>query len=575
MTPQSIYLITTLFLVFASAILGGLVAHKLKQPAIIGYIASGVLFGNLFVRGIDHATISTIADVGVTLLLFTIGLEFSFHRLRRVMGSVVWAACAQLLLVIVVFFGLYSFFGFGFLPSLFIGVAAGLSSTVIIVKVLSERGEMETIPGELSTAWSVIQDLAVIPVMILLPTLVVVTRSPVVTFWGVVGALALSIGKSIISIAIVIYLGRKGIPRLLTLIAGVNNREIFLLFTIGIVFLSALITYSFGLSAALGAFIAGLLLSETSQNHAIFSEIRPLRDIFAVVFFVSLGMVLPAASVLRLLPTLLVGSVAIMLFKWIIVFGFCRYMGNHRKTAFLVAVSLMQMSEFGFIIAREGLDLQVFNNEGYVFMVALTFITMFFGTTLLSFGHNLYYWFYKSIGKVLPKVFDTVKELPSPEELTIRDHIVICGYGRVGKYIGRALEMANIPYIVVDYNHTTIADLRSKGVAVLYGDPADLGVLDYAQVEYAKAVVIAIPDRHTQEMIIANCLTLNKHIHIICRTHHEEDQPRLKSLGVTTIVQPEFEAALSVINKLYTQFKVTDEDSAGKISRLKIEHGLG
>jgi CPA2 family monovalent cation:H+ antiporter-2 len=576
MNPHSVYLIATLFLVFLSAIVGGIIAKKLRQPSIIGYIASGVVFGNLLSSTIDQTFLQRIADVGVTLLLFTIGLEFSFHRLRKVLGTVLWATCAQILITILLFYFLCSLLGFGYLPGLYIAVAVSLSSTAIVVKVLSERGEMETVPGELSTAWLVIQDLAVIPIMIILPTLVTVQKAGTVSFAAIIGVIGLSLIKSGAALFVVIYLGRRGIPKLLNLVSAINSREIFLLFTVGIVFLSAIVTYAMGLSAALGAFIAGLLMSETSQNHAVFSEIRPLRDLFAVVFFVSLGMVLPVGQVSRILPLLFGMTALVMGLKWFLTFGLTRYLGNHRKTAFLVAISLIPMSEFGFIIAREGLDASVLNSSQYIFLVALTFTTMLFGTAFLSAGHTLYYGFYSTLGKILPKIFSVKHESASDrEELTMKDHIVICGYGRVGRYIGRALDMAQIPYLVVDYNHATVAQLRNKGVSVVYGDPADKAVLDYAQVDFAKAVIIAIPDIHTQEMIISNAQTLNRHIRIICRTHHEEDQKRLKSLGVTTIVQPEFEAALSVITRLLPEFGISNDDITGKITRLKIEHGLG
>lgn len=576
MDSHSISLIATLFLVFIAAIFGGIVARQFKLPALLGYITSGLLFGNLLSGAIDHAFIAQIADVGVTLLLFTIGVEFSFYRLRKSIHTVLWPGLFQMFVTISLILLLCWILNFGFLPSLYIGIAAGLSSTVIVVKVLSERGELETVAGELATGWLVLQDLAVIPIMILLPTLIGVHASGSADIPTVLTAITSSVLKSVIALCIIIFLGRRGVPRLLDSIARLNNREIFLLSVIGIVFLSALVTYSLGLSAALGAFIAGLLISETSQNHAIFAEIRPLRDVFAVVFFVSLGMVLPVGQIMLMLPMLLSLAAAIMILKWFLVFGLSRYLGNHRKTAFLVALSIAQMSEFGFIIAREGVESGVLSGERYIFLVALTFITMFVGTSLFSQGSSVYYWFYRTIGKFLPKAFSTKQELkPNFEELPISNHIVICGYGRVGKYIGRALEMARIPYLVIDYNQATVAQLRSHGISVVYGDPADKDVLDYAQVDFARAVIIAIPDRHTQEMIISNAQTLNRHIRIICRTHHEEDQRYLKSLGVTTIVQPEFEAALAVIERLLPEFGVTPDDLSGKISRLKIEHGLG
>jgi CPA2 family monovalent cation:H+ antiporter-2 len=576
MDPHSISTITTLLLVFGSAIIGGIVAKRFKMPSLIGYIAAGVVFGNLMSGSVDSEFLSQIADAGVTLLLFTLGVEFSFHRLSRALGTVVWAAILQILCSLFIFVFVFLWLGFGFLPSLYIAVAVSLSSTAIVVKVLSERGELDTVPGELTTAWLVIQDLAVVPLMIILPTLTSLHASGNVTVLTILAAISVSLLKSMAVLGGIWYLGKRGIPKLLNFAAGLESREIFLLCTMGIVLVAAVAAYAFGLSAALGAFIAGLLISETSQNHAIFSEVRPLRDLFAVVFFVTLGLVLPIADVLGFLPLLLTVAAVVLLVKWFFVFGLTRYLGNHRKTAFFIALSLTTMSEFGFIIAREGLAHGALSRDRYVFLVALTFITMLSGTLMLSHAHSLYYWFYKTLGKYLPKLFTTKQELsPNREELSFKDHIVICGYGRVGKYIGRALEMASVPYVVVDYNHATIRDLKHKGIPVVYGDPADKDVLDYAQVDLARAMVVAIPDRHTQEMIIGNAHTLNRRIRIICRTHHEEDQKWLKSLGVSLVVQPEFEAALSVITKLLGEFGLSHEDIAGKVSRLKIEHGVG
>lgn len=576
MDSHSISLIITLFMVFISAIVGGVIAQKLKQPALLGYIASGVIFGSLFNPSIDHDFLQRIADVGVALLLFTIGIEFSFHRLRKVLKVVAWATILQIAITIFVSLILFQALGFGFISSVYIAVATALSSTAIVVKVLSQKGELETVHGELAMGWLVVQDLSVIPLMIILPALLSIQSGQSVELSTIVSTVGMSILESVIALVAIVFLGRKGMSTILNVAARGTNKEILLLSTIGVVFLSAIITFSLGLSAAIGAFIAGLLISETSQNHAIFSEVRPLRDLFAVIFFVSIGMALPLSYIVKSFPMLLGISLVLMILKWFLGFGLTRYLGNHRKTAFLVALAITQMSEFGFILAREGVSTGALSNDTYTFLVALTFTTMFIGTAVFAQGNSVYYWFYKTLGKYLPKLFPLKHDLVhEKEELQFSNHIVICGYGRVGKYIGRALEMAKIPYVVVDYNQATVSQLRLKGVQVVYGDPADKDVLDYAQVDYAKAVIIAIPDRHTQELIISNAQTLNRHIKIICRTHHEEDQNYLKSLGVQILVQPEFEAALSVINKLLPEFGVSPDDISGKISRLKIEHGLG
>lgn len=336
-----------------------------------------------------------------------------------------------------------------------------------------------------------------------------------------------------------------------------------------------MITYILGLSAALGAFVAGLLISETSQNHAIFAEVRPLRDLFVVIFFVSIGMAIPYEYLLHAAGILIILTLMILLVKWGIVLGLMRFLGYHKKTTFLVALGLAQMSEFGFIIAQQGTLLGALSQEQYILLVALTFITILVSTPFFFRGNELYYAVRGWIDKYYDHTQNVLNEPAVKDELPYHDHIVLCGYGRVGKYIGRALEMADIPFIVVDYNNATITELKAKGIPVVYGDPADKNVLDYAQVDYAKAIIIAIPDRHTQELVIANSQTLNRRIKIICRTHHEEDQKHLKSLGVDAVIQPEFEAALAIVERLLPSFGVVESDIPGKISRLKIEHGVG
>ncbi len=576
MDSHSLSLISTLLLVFSAAIFGGATAKFTKQPLLLGYIAAGVLFGNLFPAITDQTFLKVIADTGVTLLLFTLGVEFSFHKLKRLMGSIGWAAVLQVLLCIFLFLLLTMFLGFAFLPAMVIAAAASLSSTAVVIKVLSERGELDTLPGEVMTAWLVIQDLAVIPIMILLPAVVSATTTGDVSLPGLVSSLGVSALKAVFALGIIIFMGRRLVPQVLHKVAGMGSREIFILVTVGLVFLSALTTYALGLSAALGAFVAGLLIAETSQNHAIFAEVRPLRDLFAVIFFVTIGMGIPArylAASAGLLATL---TIAVIGIKWFVVMGLMRFLGYHRKTSFLVAVGLTQMSEFGFIIASQSLSLGAIGGEHATLLISLTFLTILVSTPLLARGHGLYYSFHEWLGKYTPTLFHTKKELADmKEELPFQGHVVLCGYGRVGKYIGRALELSGLPFVVVDYNSAAVASLKAKGIPVVYGDPADKDVLDFAQVDFARALIIAIPDLHTQEMVIAHAQTLNRKIKIICRTHHEEDQKRLKSLGVDAIVQPEFEAAISIVERLLPTFGVNEEEIAGKISRLKIEHGAG
>jgi CPA2 family monovalent cation:H+ antiporter-2 len=563
MTPHNFSLVTTFLLLFAAAIGGGTIARVTKQSAIVGYIAAGILIGNMARGVIDHGVLGSIAQVGVTLLLFTLGVEFSFLRLKCIIRSVLVPAILQIGVSILVFFLFAAGLGLGAVPAIFIAAAFSLSSTAVVVKILSERGELETVPGETATGWLVIQDLAVIPMMVVLPA---IAGGNIVSILGAIAVSGIVAGA-------VVMLGRVVIPRLIRAAAGLGSRELLLVTTSAIVFLVAVIFHAGGLSAALGAFVAGLIIAGTSQNHAIFAEIRPLRDLFAVVFFVAIGMSVPVSFVVSNLRTVLFFLGIVVAWKWIVVYVLLRRWGSHPKTAFFVGLSLTQVSEFGFVIAGLGASLGVLSADAEAIVIAVIFAALFVTTPLISNVHSIYYWLAKRI-----PAFRLGGYAPRPqvdEQYPIEKHVVICGYGRVGRYIGRALEMANLPFLVVDYNHQTVKALRERGLPVVYGDPADKEVLDYAQVDLARAIVIAIPDQHTQELVIAHAQTLNRRIKIICRTHHEEDQARLKSLGVTYIVQPEFEAAISVVLRLLPEFGVPADEVSGKVSRLKIEHGLG
>ena len=577
MDPHTLSLVTTLLFVFTAAVAGGFFAHALKIPMLLGYIIMGFVFGNILPRFTDTQFLHLISDVGVTLLLFTLGVEFSFHRLRHVLRTVFWAAFFQIVLVTTLLFCvLFGLLGMLFLPALFLSIAGALSSTVVVVKILFEKGELDTMPGEILTAWLVIQDLAVIPIMILLPGLVSLYLSGSPTVVGATTVIFFQLLKAAAAIFLVLFFGKTGVPFILKNVAKLGSREVYLITTIGIVFISALSLYAFGLSAGLGAFIAGLMIAETSQNHMVFSEVRPLRDIFSTIFFVSLGMSIPIATIALLWPMVIGMTALIVVLKFVVVFLLSRFLGYHPKTAWLVGLGLLPMSEFGFILAREGLISGALSSQDFILLISLVVGTIAVSSPFLFHGQTLYYRLKKLLGE---KIFlfgrKTNLKMEKNEELPLKDHVVICGYGRVGKYVGRALEMAGIPLVVVDYNHTIVTKVKEKGITVVYGDPADRDVLDKAQVDYAKAIVIAIPDLHSQELIIGHALTLNKNIQIICRTHHEEDQTRLKTLGVQIIVQPEFEASLSIIHRLLPEYGVVSDDLSGKISRLKIEHGVG
>lgn len=570
-------LLVTFLLLFVSAILGAISASKLKLPLMVGYIAGGVVIGNLFSSSLSHDAISLIADIGVTLLMFTLGIDFSMQRLRKHIGTVVGAAVIQIVLLAFVFCAFFMVLGFSFFASLIIAIAASLSSTAVVIRILSEKGEMDTSHGELLTAWLVVQDLSVIPLMLILPVMLSIGGSEG-TFVDAMRLILPQIGKGIAAIAAIIVLGRWIVPRIFSILANMGSREVLVLATAGLVLLVGLVFMMLGLSSALGAFIAGMMLAESSEKHEIFSDIRPFRDLCAGVFFVSIGLALPISSMGTLWVSIIITTLVVMFFKWGIVYTLCRFIGLHKKTSVLVGIGLIPMSEFGFILAREGMHIGALSQNNYLFLVAVTFSTISISAPMISRAPRIYTGFKHTLGRILPPIFKTRIEKDQEKgivQMDISGHVVICGHGRVGKYVSRALEMAGVPFVVIDYDHPRILALKKKGIHAIFGDPSDSDVLDFAQVDLAKCLVIAIPDRYSQESIIANALTLNRSISIICRTHHESDLRDLKTLGATTLVQPEFEAALSIVGRLLHEYGNDEAQIRGKMSRLKIEHGLG
>ncbi len=552
------------------ALTGGLFAKRFKQPVILGYLIAGFFFSFIPVRFFYWHHLETIADIGVAFLMFTLGLEFSFDRFQKVKDVVLWGGIVQITAVLALLLVLLPFFGFSFADSFYIAAAFSLSSTAVIVKILSDRGELLSLPGQIMIGWLLLQDLAVLPMMILVPSFAQAETSG----WS---QIIPSLGRSIIVLYLVLLLAKKIVPKLTDWVASFNSREVLLLFVVSLSLSAAFFTYWLGMSFAIGAFIAGLLISTTVESHAVFAEIRPLRDLFITVFFLTLAINAHPVNWLNYLNFIIGLALLVMLIKLLLVFGLTVYFGYHSKVAFLVGIGLIQVGEFGFVLAQEGLRSHLITPTSYSIIVAVTLLTIILTPLLFngaaSFYDNLAKLFKRHLPQIAIILFPEYQDEKFGRELPFKNHVVICGYGRMGKYIGRALQLNKIDFIVIDYNKEVIKKLEMASIPVVYGDPANKEILDYAQVDYAKAVVIAIPDFYTQSQVIINSKALNPKVKILCRTHKEENQPKLRALGADVIIQPEFEAGVYTVKKLADLFGFKDQVDKN-IHRLRIEHGI-
>lgn len=562
---QEFKIIYDLLIILCTALLFGYLARKIKQPAITGYVIGGAVVSLLGGKLLTNS-ISTLADIGVILLMFTLGVEFSFRRLTKIKNIVVWGAIAQIVIFSIVFIGVSLFlFQLSFYQALFLSLAFSLSSTAITVKLLFDRGETDTLHGEILTGWLLIQDLAVIPLWVLLPNIAQIFAKGGFDLKVVAWDLFLNLLKSGIILYFVFWLGKRIVPFILSRVAKTNTRELFLITIVLLISAVALGVSFVGLSPALGAFIAGLLIAETVEHVEVFAETRPLRDILSIIFFVSLGLLFNAQFLFSHFFYIAALTGVVLLLKFLVVIRLMAFFGFHSRISFLTAIGLTSVGEFAFILGRFGLVNNYLSDYSYQILLSTSVLTMIFSPWLIS-GENYFYSrIYSFLKKYFPFLFDKLFTGNEPtvnvyEKLAFTDHVVICGHGRVGSHISKILDRAQIPYVVVDFNQKVVSDLKRHAVNAIYGDPSEIDVLDYAKVDKAKVIVIAVPDRHSQEIIIRNSLQLNSEIVIICRSHHEEDANRLYALGAHSIIMPEFEAAIHMGGVLLKLYKFAPEE---------------
>lgn len=549
-----------------------LIFRKMKLPSIIGYTIGGLVFGNLVSSIPVQEAIKNFAYFGILFLLFTVGLETNFSRILNLKKIIVIAGTLQLVLSIIFIFLISLIFGFPLLTSILIGIALSSSSTTVVAKIIQDRGEESSFIGEVAMGILLFQDIAFIPFLIIFSSITIGETSTL----KIGGEILFSLIESGVIIFSLFYLGKKIIPYVFNKIAK-TSRELFNLFIIIFIFFVTMLSLFLKIPTLIGVFIAGILLAQTTEHYHIFSEVRPFRDLLAVIFFVYIGVNIRIAGIINLLPQIIIFTLVVVFIKAIIILIIFLWLKFHSRTSFNLSLYLFQIDEDAFILMSTALANKLITSSDYLFIISSVLITLIITPIFIKNKDKLYYRIRFFTKKYLPFLESFISHKldtnQSPiDELVIKNHIVICGYGRIGSYIGRSLMMADIPYVAIDYNLYIVEKAKRQGVNIIYGDPSDIDILDYAQVDEASILILALPERYIQEAIILNAKKLNRDIFIISRVHRERDQTRMKDLGVNLIIQPEFEASLSIIKKIYRWHKLEKEDIANKIRRLKIEH---
>ena len=534
---------TDIILLVVAAFGCGLLLQRLGQPLILGYILAGVVLGphtgGLTVSNIHE--IERLAEIGVALLLFALGLEFSLKDLRPVKRIALIGTPIQIAATIGLGFGIGRVMGWGWRQSLWLGALISLSSTMVILKTLMNQGRIGTLSSKVMIGMLIVQDLAVIPMMIILPQL----NNPGVGL----PALGLAALKAAGFIVGMVLLGTRLLPRLMTHIARLGSRELFLLAITAIGLGVGYATHLAGLSFALGAFVAGMVLSESDYGHQALSDIIPLRDLFGLLFFASVGMLLDPVFLRDHLVQVVALVLAVGIGKGLIFALISRVFRYGNVIPLAAGLGLFQVGEFSFVLARLGVSTGSIDDDLYSLVLTVAILTMALTPLVSGQTARLY-----SLGKRLFR-WEPLETLNIPEE-GLRSHVVIAGGGRVGLQIARVLQRLGFSLVIIELDHRRVEQAKAEGVPVVYGDASHEVVLGAAAIASARLLIVTTPEMVVTQAIVVNARRHNDGLDVVARTSDPSFLPVFKRLHVTDVVLPEFEASLEMTRQALLHLRV-------------------
>lgn len=520
-----------------AGLFGGILARLLRLPLLVGYVVAGVFIGPHTGGPTvgDLHEVELLAEIGVALLLFSLGLEISIRDMAPVRRIAAIGGPLQILSVGALAGGLgWLALGMAGIEAAWFGAMVSVSSTMVVLKTLSGAGVTNTLASRVMIGLLVVQDLAVIPMLVILPSL----GTPDGLAWKLTKAIAIAVAF----LAAVLVLGTRLLPRLLRQVLAWGSRELFLVGVVAISVGVGYATHAVGLSFALGAFVAGLMLSESEFSHQALSDVVPLRDIFGLLFFVSVGMLFDPGYLVanpgRIVATLL----AIVSGKALLVGLITRSFGYGNLAPWIVGLGLSQIGEFSFVLARTGVSAGMLSKPTYDLVLTCTILTMAFSPVIsnlaLPLGRTWRGW-WKTPQPAIPM------HIPRTE---LRDHVIVAGYGRSGRAAASAFQTAGIPTLVIESNHAALEDIRGAGFGVIWGDITRDEILHAARITNARLLLLTIPDRNTVHLAIHRAQALNPGVRIIARAMREHHVRELQKMGVAA-VQPEFEGGVEMVRQ--------------------------
>jgi CPA2 family monovalent cation:H+ antiporter-2 len=533
--------------------------QRLKLPAILGLLITGMIAGPnglVLVHAVHE--VEMMAEVGVILLLFIIGLEFSLKTLASLKKAVLLGGFLQVGLSIGAVMGLALMVGFKWQQALFLGFLVSLSSTAIVLKQLQQRGEHNAPQGRLALAILIFQDIIVVPMMLLTPILSGQDTGDSI-WWLLLKAVGV--------VTVVLYGASYLIPRALHAVAQTRNRELFILTVVVICFAVAWGTNAAGLSLALGAFLAGLIISESEYSYQATGIVLPFREVFSSFFFVSIGMLLDLRFFAEHVAVILALALLVMLLKLFIVVIAVVVLGYPRRTSLLTAMALFQVGEFAFILAALGLQYGLLDEGLQQYFLATSIITMAITPFVIDNADRISGWWMKKA----PRPDRALARQDTPDTEDLKDHVIIIGYGLNGRNIARAASRANIPHIVLELNPQNVQQARADGVHVYFGDAANEVVLEHLKVYQARVAVVTINDPVAARQIVRHIRSICNTVHIMVRTHYVTDMDELYRLGANEVIPEEFETSIELFTRLLNQYLVPQDEITTFVNHIRAD----
>jgi len=537
------------------------ICQKLKIPSVVGLLITGVLAGpHGFGLVAEVHNVEVMAELGIILLLFTIGIEFSLGRLLEIRKSVLVGGTLQVLVTTLVTMLILMKIGLPVGEAVFVGFLISLSSTAIVLKIIQDRSEIDAPYGRSTLGILIFQDIIIIPMMLFTPIL---ANDP-----GGLGESSFLLLVKVVFVLVMLFVSAKWVaPFLLYHIARQRSRELFLISTVTMCLAVAWFTSSIGLSVSLGAFLAGLIISESEYSHQALGSILPFRDVFTSIFFVSIGMLLNTGVFLQQPDTVILITLAVLLGKTVIAGGAVLALGFPIRTAVLTGLALSQVGEFSFILSRFGMEYHLINESFNQLFMAVSVLTMAFTPFIIVLS---------------PRIAEGIMKLPLPHKLkigvnpgieikedSISDHLIIIGFGVNGKNLARAASASGITYVVIEHNPDTVKDERQQGEPIFYGDATQLEVLQHSNIMNARVVVIAISDPAAAVRITDLISRLNANVHIIVRTRYVQEIEPLYQVGANDVIPEEFETSVEIFTLVLKKYLVPKVDIEKFINEIR------